>query len=243
MPSMHAERLRDLAVAELRKANRSPDVAVAGLVPQILADAELIVELMRAVPQQVRVAALAYLYERLREMHDEMDQGASHQFLESQVSHDRPAIQQDDARARQAGYGSQRHDDRPASSEGGGPSHIGVGSHRRPDRPGPAPRAKRPAPKSRISKGAALTYASNSIFALRVGQGERYLGDFSKAECRDWAKKGMAMSHLFGRLVTEVHWPDDKTKLSECASEQVVREIHNSAYAMLDNLGVTNVSR
>jgi hypothetical protein len=243
--ALAVNRLAELAFSELHKANRSPGIAVEGFWPQVAADGELTVALMRAVPQQLRVAAMSYLYERLKDMEGailaEFKQGASLRSDESQSTADRPSTSSGDSGASQRTSASLHPADRPLSPNGGRPSQTKAESHRRHDRP--APRTKAPAAKSKISRNVVLKYASNSIFALKVGPGERYLGSFTRPECRDWAKKSMVLSNLFSRFVTEVQWPDDKTELAACAPEEMVRTIHNGAYAMLDNLGLTNVSK
>lgn len=234
-----AAKLADLAFAELKKANRSPGVAVEGFWPQVAADDSLIVALMRAELPQLRVAAMAYLYERLRDMDRKVQRGASLTDHERQVAPDRPS--KDEAQASPVTLESQDVNDRLESGNGSGPSLSHDGSQPRSDRP--ALRQKAPAAKSKIGKSVVLAYASNSIFARKIGSGLMDVGMCTKQDVIHIKRRGMIDSTVADGLL-EFQWPDDhKTKLHEIADEQQLEAVFNRAYLVLDNLGLTNVNR
>ena len=102
---------------------------------------------------------------------------------------------------------------------------------------------KRPAAATKISKGAALAYATTSIFARQIGSGIKQVGEVTRFDVLQIKRRGLINSTVADGLL-ELDWPDeDKTVLHQIASEQQVTAVFNRAYKALDALGITHANQ
>lgn len=156
----------------------------------------------------------------------------------SQRRSDRPEA----TRASLAVGAGQGADDRPA---GGGPSQDDHERQNRLDRPVPVREHRRtlPAPRTKIGKGALLAYAANSIFARKIGSGQRDVGECTRFDVVQIRRRGLIDQTVADGLLA-LDWPDEqKTPLYKVASETEVKEVFDRAYKVLDSLGMAHGAR
>lgn len=94
--------------------------------------------------------------------------------------------------------------------------------------------------RSPAAKKALATTAARTIFDLKIGGGEMRYGDLTKWDCLQLKRKGVITNYVADRLLTEVEWPDEQqTRFEQIANEKLAKDIHDGAYRVLDQLGMT----
>jgi len=177
----HAQ-LAVIAYEALKKAHKSPAMAVDGFADTVIAGGGLLMELMGLSRRDVNAAAMTYLHKCA----DDMAGG-------------KPASAT--GAASQLATESQRVDDRRAGTDGEGGASLGANdSQRRSDRPDlsvSVRKHKRSAPGTKISTGAALRVAMRTYFDTLV-IADKPVGDYRYAELAPTAAKLTAsgVTHL-----------------------------------------------
>lgn len=233
-------RLAVIAFELLKQADRNPAVAVEPFVDAVTAGGGLLMELLGVTRAEIRKRAMIYLQDRRRDLEGR----AGQRSRESQGTIDRPAAE--DAASHEEDE-SQESTDRGTATR----TEPTDGSLHQTESHGPGDPIGRPVKVrehkrgkpagSKIAKSAALAVAtSRSVFAMKIGYGEHTLGTMTKFDFRQLERRGIAVSHVAKRFLTEVTWPDEQdTKLQDLATEEMAKEIVESGYRVLDAMQLT----
>lgn len=176
--------------------------------------------------QEIGQAAMRYLKSRADEMAGKPAGGG-------RASAEDPSTSAPAKDASPEGQGSHENkavDATPGAA--GGAGRMSIESQRRDARP----------ISSRDDRGRfkrTLQTATRSFWDSRIGVADVTLGKSTRLDWVNAKRKGLVVTHVADRILTEIEWPDDETPLPDLADQGRIQEIIASGYRVLDSLDIT----
>lgn len=209
-------RLRAAAERALEVNAKRPDEAIGPFVRAVTKDMKLLIALIGW--EEIHDRAERYLRDQRTE-----SSGASQECCESHVRCDRPAPLSGGESLSNADSQCGR-DLSATQQEPSGRSHVADDSHSEFDRPGGSP-------TSMTRRGAAMV--ASGIWEVEIGGPQRRLGNLTRKDVINAERRATITATACRRLLTEIHWPDNKTPLRAFADAATVQRIRDEAIAAL----------